>query len=397
MLKLINKNLVYFNNLEYSNKSNKYHQAIINNLEKEKLIIITGLKWIWKNNIVSNIIQDSIYKNNYLYISKKFDLLNNINSFETLKKLLSVFIMEYKTPKLIILDNLSSIPELKTFLNFLYKQDYKIIIIWNNIQIWNKPEIEISGEHIDEYKKTEKQENTIQILKTKDIIFEEIIKSYSLKNFDLYNYTISFISKNNKYSSVREINRNLNNIIKVSLVTMMEYIKYSLSAKIIKQSFVFDFKKNKKITSKTKYYFTDINLRNSLYNFELSENLLKENFLYNELYKKWYSISWWNNWSYDFDFYANKILTNTLPWEKQKINTIYIDFCKSTDKKEIKKQIKKLLKVPEIIYISEGKSQSFTQTFSKYLIVENTDEIWIKKLQYENLKIVSLNELLKII
>jgi hypothetical protein len=55
-----------------------------------------------------------------------------------------------------------------------------------------------------------------------------------------------------------------------------------------------------------------------------------------------------------------------------KTNTIFIDFCKTTDKKEIKKQINKLLKVPEIPKISNTNS---TQTFSKYLILENTKEL----------------------
>jgi predicted AAA+ superfamily ATPase len=66
----------------------------------------------------------------------------------------------------------------------------------------------------------------------------------------------------------------------------MEYLKYSESSKIIKQINTFDFKKNKQIETKTKYYFTDTFFRNSLYNFELDKTLLKQNFLFSELDKR---------------------------------------------------------------------------------------------------------------
>jgi len=71
----------------------------------------------------------------------------------------------------------------------------------------------------------------------------------------------------------------------------MEYLKYSIKAKIINSITVFDFKKNKEIITKTKYYFTDTNFRNSLYNFELDTNILKENLLFTELKKSGYKIN----------------------------------------------------------------------------------------------------------
>jgi len=117
------------------------------------------------------------------------------------------------------------------------------------------------------------------------IILEEIIKPKNIKNIDLYNYTLIFLSKLNKFSSIREINRRLNKVIKISLITMMEYLKFSEESKIIKQIKAFDFKKQKQIETKTKYFFTDIDFRNSLYNFEINDNILKQNFLYNELIK----------------------------------------------------------------------------------------------------------------
>jgi predicted AAA+ superfamily ATPase len=72
---------------------------------------------------------------------------------------------------------------------------------------------------------------------------------------------------------------------------MMEYLKYSINAKIIIPITVFDFKKNKEIATKTKYYFTDTNFRNSLYDFKIDINTLRENFLFTELNKSDYKIN----------------------------------------------------------------------------------------------------------
>jgi len=396
MLDFIKNNTSFLFSFKNNNIDTNLINIIIEKLKENRLITITGFKWSWKTNLISYIITKSNFKDSFLYINKSLDLNNIIKNKESLEKLLNSYIENLGKPKIIILENIALIPKIKEFINFLYKQNYKIIIIWNNIKIWNKPEIEVNKSRQFKFNLIEKNLEETEKLKTENIIFEDIIKTYSLKYFDLYKYTLIFLSKLNSSSSIREINRNLNNSIKISLVTMMEYLKYSIKAKIINSITVFDFKKNKEIITKTKYYFTDTNFRNSLYNFELDTNILKENLLFTELKKSGYKINSWINWSYNFDFYTIKVIQNKENiWYK--INTIFIDFCKNTDKKEIKKQINKLLKVPELPYIPENKSKPFNQTFSKYIILENPSEIWIKKLEYENLKIISLNELLKLI
>ena len=396
MLDFIKNNTSFLFSFKNNNIDTNLINIIIEKLKENRLITITGFKWSWKTNLISYIITKSNFKDSFLYINKSLDLNNIIKNKESLEKLLNSYIENLGKPKIIILENIALIPKIKEFINFLYKQNYKIIIIWNNIKIWNKPEIEVNKSRQFKFNLIEKNLEETEKLKTENIIFEDIIKTYSLKYFDLYKYTLIFLSKLNSSSSIREINRNLNNSIKISLVTMMEYLKYSIKAKIINSITVFDFKKNKEIITKTKYYFTDTNFRNSLYNFELDTNILKENLLFTELKKSGYKINSWINWSYNFDFYTIKVIQNKEnTWYK--INTIFIDFCKNTDKKEIKKQINKLLKVPELPYIPENKSKPFNQTFSKYIILENPSEIWIKKLEYENLKIISLNELLKLI
>jgi len=400
MLNLIKRNKIYFENLSYENINLKKKNQIINAIKTKKIIYIEWSSNSNKTNLISYIIKNSTLVNKYLYLNKNFDLdniLKNNNSLEFLLRHLEDY--ENK-PKIIILENISEIPNIEKFILYLEKNNYKLIIIsdknrfnnlWIDIEIIKIPE---NRKYI--FKQiAENTKKELQKLDTKNTIIEKVIKPNNIKNIDLYNYTLIFLSKLNLFSSIREINRKLNKVIKISLITMMEYLKYSEESKIIKQVKVFDFKKKKVIETKTKYFFTDTDFRNSLYNFEINENILKQNFLYNELIKSWYKIYSWINWSYEFDFYGNKTLTQSLPWEK-KLITIYIDFCKKNDKKEIKKQINKLIKVPEIIDPINSK-ENITHTFSKYLVLENPSELWIKKLQYENLKIISLDELLKLI
>jgi len=73
----------------------------------------------------------------------------------------------------------------------------------------------------------------------------------------LYNFVISYLAKNNSFTSLRELHKNLNSINKISLKTVIDYIDFSIKAKIIKRVYKIDLKTNKKITTKAKYYFTD--------------------------------------------------------------------------------------------------------------------------------------------
>jgi hypothetical protein len=132
----------------------------------------------------------------------------------------------------------------------------------------------------------------------------------------------------------------------------------------------YDLKLNKYISSRVKYYFTDLWIRNSFYNFLVDTNTLKENLIFNELYSLWYEIYGWLNGKFDFSFIAEK------NWER-----IYIHLSEQTDKEEIKKEVRKLNK----IWDENG----------KYLIVENIKELWLKKLKYENVEIFNLEDFIK--
>jgi predicted AAA+ superfamily ATPase len=70
-------------------------------------------------------------------------------------------------------------------------------------------------------------------------------------------FTITFIAKNSILFSLRDLHKQLDYINNISLKTTIDYIDFSIQAKIIKRCYKYDIKNNKEISSKAKYYFND--------------------------------------------------------------------------------------------------------------------------------------------
>ena len=122
------------------------------------------------------------------------------------------------------------------------------------------------------------------------------------------------------------------------------------------------------ISTKSKYYFTDTGMRNSLWLFQLQENILKENLLAQQLSTYWYEIYTGINWTFEFNFYIKNVNQETC-----------IQFSKLNDKQEIKKEINKLNKIPT--------------TWKKYLILENITQLNMRKFIYDDVEIISYKKL----
>ncbi len=74
-------------------------------------------------------------------------------------------------------------------------------------------------------------------------------------------------------------------------VTIKKYIDYLIEAFIINKSERYDVKGRKYISTPSKYYYTDIGLRNALLNFrQHEENHIMENIIYNELLYRGYNV-----------------------------------------------------------------------------------------------------------
>ena len=192
-------------------------------------------------------------------------------------------------------------------------------------------------------------------------------------SFIEYKYTISYLSRKNNSFSLRELNKWLCEHIQISLKTTIDYIEYSLQAKIIKNVCTYDLKKWKEISSKVKYYFTDIWVRNSLNWYSTGIQILTENLIYNELAKKGYIVYNGLNWAFDFTFYTTSQYVTGM--------NLYIHMSEAENKNELKKEINKLSKIKD--------------KNKKYLIVKSIDELGIKKTNYDYVEIVEIEEFLR--
>ena len=402
MQKLIKQNIDFILSKNGQKTDISLIKRIIENLNRKSLIIISGTKNVWKVNVLKELLTRTSTTQSFFYFNKNIDKENKIKSSSDINELLNIFIKEYKTPQIIILHNTNKVDGIKNFISKIYKEKnsknkpkYKIILLWNNIKINGIEDVEIASknsnqileeesgniESISKYGTLEKvrsfvsweesflKENYIELIKN-DILLNDIFNTFSVKNIDLYNYTLSYLSKNNIFLSLRDLQKNLDINKSISLKTTMDYIDFSVQSKIIRKMYKYDIKTGKHISSKVKYYFTDLWIRNACNNFSVERHTLLENLIFNDLYTLNYEIYWWMNGKFDFSFIA-----------KSNDKKIYIHLSRQTEKEEIKKEVRKLLKI--------------WGDQDKYLIVEDIRDLWLKKTKYETVEILTLVDFLK--
>jgi len=375
---LIKINEDYLNQQISQDYDIKYIKDITNHINKDKLIIVSWIRNIWKSNLIWNIILKTNILDKSLYFNKDLDSENLIRDLDSLNNL----IKEKKNLRYIFLQNIGNIEWIKTFISKLYKQNYKIVIIWNDIKIPNITDINICKQiNINDIKNTllfwfmynwtnTKNIKTSISLIIDNIILKWIVQLKSVKNVILYKSTLTFLSKLEAYKSIRDIHRNISEQHEISLKTFMDYIDFSIQENIIEKIPLFDIKKNKEITSKSKYFFTDNWIRNTLTNYTLDNQILKENLIFIKLKYNNFKIYWGLNWLFSFSFIAEK--------ENKKI---YIHLSESTEKTDIKKEVNKLLKIWD--------------NNKKYLIINDLEKLNLRKKEYDSVSILTFNEIIK--
>ncbi len=381
---IINSNREYILN----KKINKNHKIILEKLvyhiNNEKIVIISWIKNVWKTQLISDFITKTKLNDKFFYFNKDLDSENNINDNFILENLFNVYINLYKNTKIIILQNISQINWIKDFISKLYKNNYKIIIIWNDIKIPNITEIEVKNNISENIENDLLYWNLWKSYYLNDTIFKKeyisliidniflhkIINLKLVKNIFLYNLILTKISKLNSFISFRELHREVEKNNNIALKTFMDYIDFTIQEKIIYKIELYDFKKEKSILNKSKYYFSDNWIRNKLNNFKLDKKILIENLIFIKLNYNNFNIYAWINWSYEFTFFA-----------KQEKNNIYINIVFDLKKENLKKEINKLQKVP--------------WKANRYLVIDNIEKLNLKKYIYDDIELISAEELIK--
>ncbi len=404
-------------------------KTLVSILNRDRVILVSGMRFAWKTKFIREMIQKTRIGDKAFYFNKELDTLWSIKTSSDIEKLIKLHTEKYQKPQILILQNISKIEWIKEFIGKIYEEkSYKMIIVGNNLKIEGIEEIKIDNtyasrllgpeetrqadiENILKYgcieeifliKDTYMKGFTLENIKS-NIIAKDIIYAYSIKNSFLYHQTLSFLSSIQWFISLREFGRRLEwNDISISLITAIDYINFTLNSKLVKRLYRYDLKLWKEITSKAKYYFADTGIRNTVHGTWLSDDILTENLIYNELEKRWYSIQWWLYGRFEFDFLAT-------PWQGMKDEDLYLHISKESDKNEIQKQARKLWKAKREIKntpieidtdifnqapIGHGKEKVLdaSRNARKILLVKNLGQVNMRKMNIAWVEVMDLYE-----
>ncbi len=353
MINLINKNLNFLSDYPIFKNNIEFVKNIVSILNKDRIVIITAMRWLHKTSIAKEILERT-WSKNFFYYNDEIDVENKVKDDNDF----FIYFDKYKESKwefnLIILQNINKIKNFKTVLSKLYKNTtFKIIILSNNVHIDWKVELEIYNDSFNNELNNELLDNKLKYwnldeinllngdyfkitfldnIKNK-IVLKDIINNYSIKSDFLFNQTLTKIALLEESLSIRELHRKIeSDWIYISLITLMDYIDFAVNAKIIKRCFSYDIKQDKSINTKVRFYFTDLWIRNIYSWSSTPKKSLIENIIYNNLITKNWEIYNWINGRFDFSFYI-------------KDNNSIIHISLENNKNEIKKELWKVSKV----------------------------------------------------
>ncbi len=127
-----------------------------------------------------------------------------------------------------------------------------------------------------------------------NVYINDVLERNNIKNDEELRILVEIISSNigslsnpTKLADIFESTRN----IKIGNKTINAYLKYLEEAFIIEKAKKYDIKGKRYIDTPSKYYFTDVGLRNSFVNYrQQEEGHIMENIIYIELRKRGYNV-----------------------------------------------------------------------------------------------------------
>nr|MDD3720298.1 AAA family ATPase [Candidatus Gracilibacteria bacterium] len=355
MINLIEKNLEFIKNYPIFQDNNEFIKKIVGKLNNDRIVVITGMRGLHKTSIIKEFL-DKTGNENFIYFNDDLDTENLVKDDKEFFNYVKTFENKYNNCNIVILQNINKLQNIKNIILELYKRgNYKILIIGNNIHIDKTRELEVSNNLFQndiEYSydllsnyleygilpdikllnNNFFKKSLLEHIKNK-IVLKDIINNYSIKSDFLFNQVITKIALLEKSLSIRELHRNIKDQgTDISLITLMDYLDFAVNAKIIKRSFTYDLKLDKVISTKVRYYFTDIGIRNTFAGKKLDNKILIENLIYNDLITKYSDIYNGSNGRFDFSFYikdnsnfihiSNKSITNEIKKETNKLDKI---------------------------------------------------------------------------
>ena len=127
-----------------------------------------------------------------------------------------------------------------------------------------------------------------------EIYIKDITERNGIKNIDSFETLLNILSSSiGFYTNPGKLEKTFKSVEKVVYDhdTIKKHIDCIKDAYLISEAKRYDIKRKKYIGSNSKYYFTDVGLRNALINFRQDEPThIMENIIYNDLLQKGYSV-----------------------------------------------------------------------------------------------------------
>ena len=410
MLNIIKQNIDFLNDSKNLISRPKYSKILKDFLETKNIVVISWMRRVGKSFVVLDVMKTYYKDKNIFYFSKKIDYKNKISDSNSLWFFFKFYVEKYNEPEIIVIDEIQDIENWENFIRYLCTLwKYKIVITWSNSNLLNKElstyiawrYLELKIYPLDyfeflEFKKSSQNEENLKeyfiywglpqiallsnefekriyLEMIKDSIFlKDIVSRFFIKNISLFEKLMKFLADNiGQYTTARNIENYLKNQnIKLSLPTILDYIKYSEISYFVNSIWRYDIKWKKILEYNEKYYFTDIWLRNSLiWKFNLLDiSQILENIIYMFLLSKWYNLKIWNLKDKEIDFIAEKW------WIKK-----YIQVAVNIDlKTTLEREVNNLLEIDD--------------NFEKYIIVLEKYMFW----ELKWVKIINFVEIFKI-
>ena len=404
----------------YQIKRDVYLNKIIDRRENGLIKIITGIRRCGKSYLLDPIyknylINDGVDENHII----KIDLDERRNAKYLDPDVLDNYIREsIKDKKMyyIILDEIQKVEDFESVLNgFLHIDNVDVYVTGSNSKFLSSDiitEFRGRGDEIRIYPltfsefnsafngnedeawnefimygglprilayKTEEQKSTYLKNLFEQTYLRDIIEKNGVQRVDILDSMVNILASSigsltnpNKLSNTFESNQ----IKDVSVNTISSYINYLLDSFMIRKADRYDVKGKKYISTPSKYYFSDIGLRNCRLNFRQQEEThIMENIIYNELIYRGYNVD------------VGVVEIREGDAKKQ----IEVDFvCNQSNKRYY---IQSALSLPdrEKTLQEERPLMNINDNFKKIIVVKDNIKSWITE---EGISVIGLKEFL---
>ena len=401
-------------------KRDLYLERLINRKENGLIKIVTGIRRCGKSYLL-----DPIYKN-YLLENKvkedhiiKIDLDERKNNKylnpDTLDSYIRSLIVD-KDMYYIILDEIQKVEDFESVLNgFLHIDNVDIYITGSNSKFLSSDirtefrgrgdEVRVlpltfaefisayEGNNDDAWKeyitygglprilsqKTEEQKSKYLKDLFERTYLSDIIERNNIQRIDVLDTLVNILASSvGSLTNPKKLSDTFisNSMKDVSINTITSYINYLLESFLIEKAQRYDVKGKQYISTPSKYYFSDIGLRNARLNFrQQEEDHIMENIIYNELLYR----------SYNVDVGVVEIRENNIRKQTE------VDFvCNQTDKRYY---IQCALSLPtrEKTLQEERPLMNINDNFKKIIIVKDNIKSWMTE---EGISVIGIQEFL---